>query len=317
MRHLLCGLICLLCLLPASGLGENPFAVGAEEPDKLILNDSGFLPEGDLRDEYIWQDEENGLWQYVTKSLFIRVTRKQDDTPLTWFETEVRASAQSPLNTYVTEGSTPGRRLVNPLGFARQNHVLLAITDDFSGYRIQKKQKTGVVVRDGVILGETTRKSTGNRGWPNLDTLAVFEDGGMKANLCDAYTAQEYLEQSARSVFAFGPILVADGELGGDIKDEDYYPYREPRMAIGMIEPYHYIILTVVGREDESGGARLPWVAQKMIELGVVEAVNLDGGGTAALMFMGEVLNRSSRNLRSVNSLIGFGQSAQIQTGTP
>ena len=54
-----------------------------------------------------------------------------------------------------------------------------------------------------------------------------------------------------------------------------------------------------------------------MIELGVVEAVNLDGGGTAALMFMGEVLNRSSRNLRSVNSLIGFGQSAQIQTGTP
>ena len=55
-----------------------------------------------------------------------------------------------------------------------------------------------------------------------------------------------------------------------------------------------------------------PGLAQKMQELGCTEALNLDGGGTAAMMFMGEVLNRSDKKMRSVSTLIGFGKSEQI-----
>lgn len=311
MRRLLSVFICFLCLFPSYGVCDQ-IPEEMERPEALILNDDSFLPAEDTRAEYIWQDEENGLWQYVSKSLYIRITRREDDTPLVWFETEVRASAKSPLDTYIREGDKPGKKLFNPLSFAKENQAVLAITDDFSGSRMQGKEKTGVVVRDGVILGDKTYRSSARRGWPNLDTIAVYEDGSMKANLCDAYTAQEYLDQGARSVFAFGPILITNGELGENMLDPDYYDYREPRMAIGMIEPYHYIILTVVGRTDSSRGAKLPWMAGRMLELGVTEALNLDGGGTAVLMFMGEVLNRSSRNMRSVNSLIGFAQSAQI-----
>ena len=63
------------------------------------------------------------------------------------------------------------------------------------------------------------------------------------------------------------------------------------------------------GREEASKGARLSWMAEKLQSLGVREALNLDGGGTAALMFMGRVLNRSEKNMRSVGSLITFGES--------
>ncbi len=87
--------------------------------------------------------------------------------------------------------------------------------------------------------------------------------------------------------------------------DDSYYHYREPRCAIGMIEPYHYIILTVRGRANDSKGAYLGWLAEKMLELGAVEAINLDGGGTVCLVFMGELLNKKSAS-RDVSSLIVF-----------
>ena len=71
--------------------------------------------------------------------------------------------------------------------------------------------------------------------------------------------------------YAFGPILVREGELGERMTDKNYSPYREPRCALGMIEPNHYIVLTVEGRTNESKGVRLRWLADKMLELGAIE----------------------------------------------
>ncbi len=79
-KRLFCLLLCLCCITSIPILAE---AVTNGPPEELLLDERSFLPLSDKRDEYIWQDEENGLWQYVTKSLFIRVTRKQDDTPRT------------------------------------------------------------------------------------------------------------------------------------------------------------------------------------------------------------------------------------------
>lgn len=262
--------------------------------------------------EEIVQDPENGFWSYQTEGLSITIHRREDDTPRVWYEVDVQASEAQPLHTYLSDGKRPGRKLVNPQKLARQNQLVLALTDDFCGYRIQKDQKVGIVIREGLVLGNKTRNSKNRQSWPNLDTLAVFSDGSMKANVSDAYKADEYLAMGATNVFAFGPALILDGEIPEYILDEKYYPYHEPRMAIGMIAPYHYMIVAVEGRDDGSKGARNDWMAHKMKELGCTEALNLDGGGTAALMFMGEVLNRSPRNMRSINSLIGFGQSEAV-----
>ena len=82
--------------------------------------------------------------------------------------------------------------------------------------------------------------------------------------------------------------------------------------ALGMIEPYHYQLLVVQGRVDASKGTYLTWLADKMLEKGVTEALNLDGGGTVSLMFMGEIINKPNKNLRSITSLIGFGNSELV-----
>ena len=78
-----------------------------------------------------------------------------------------------------------------------------------------------------------------------------------------------------------------------------------------MIEPYHYVVLTVKGRADDSKGTYLPWLADRMLSLGAVEAMNLDGGGTVSLVFNGKMLNKGTKNLRNVTSMIGFGGTPQ------
>ena len=53
-------------------------------------------------------------------------------------------------------------------------------------------------------------------------------------------------------------------------------------------------------------GRTLAGWPKKMLELGAVEAINLDGGGTVCLVFMGELINKKSAS-RDVSSLIAFG----------
>ena len=85
---------------------------------------------------------------------------------------------------------------------------------------------------------------------------------------------------------------------------------RAPRTALGMIAPRKYLVLTVTGRRKDSKGASFHWLAEKMLEKGVTEAMNLDGGNTCSLIFRGQLLNRTpdvkKSEIRYVSGLIGL-----------
>ena len=69
----------------------------------------------------------------------------------------------------------------------------------------------------------------------------------------------------------------------------------------------------VKGRSADSKGAYLTWLAENMLSHGVVEGMNLDGGGTTALVFMGKILNwTSAKELRNTTSVTGFGVSELV-----
>ena len=64
--------------------------------------------------------------------------------------------------------------------------------------------------------------------------------------------------------------------------------YRAPRTAIGMIEPGHYIAIMAEGRLKESKGLTMTRLAEKMQERGCICALNMDGGETSCILFMGK-----------------------------
>ena len=267
------------------------------------------------QDYYLFQDEEIGLWEYVDATLHIRIERTYDKKlKARWFEAEVWCSEESPLFTIVTEGKTPGKTRRAPKDLVKMYHPVLAISDDYYAHRMDNKETVGIIIRNGEIISDKTYNAD-KPHFPNLETLAVFSDGSMKTYLSNELTAQEYIDLGAENVFAFGPILVSDGKLGNHMTDNGYYYYKEPRMAIGMIEPYHYLIFASDGRLKEENilGVHLQWMAQKMLERGCIEAINLDGGGTACLMFMGQRLNRTGSSIRSLGSMISFGNTEEQQ----
>ena len=59
--------------------------------------------------------------------------------------------------------------------------------------------------------------------------------------------------------------------------------------------------------KDKYAGVRLSWLADRLLEQGCVEALNLDGGGTACMYFNGKVVIQGQPNLRSMGSMIAFG----------
>ena len=67
---------------------------------------------------------------------------------------------------------------------------------------------------------------------------------------------------------------------------------RNPRTAVGYTKDNHLIMLTADGREGASIGLTLMELANLMKELGCVNAMNLDGGGSTVMYVNGKVVNK-------------------------
>lgn len=289
---------------------KKTVTVPVTAPETPERDEKGFLT--DAEEEFVFSDADDGHWMYLSDTLQVEIKRITDPNQvLIWYETDIKTAEGEQMRSLLTQGKKLGISVKKPQYIARQNRAVLAFSDDFFGYRIRNKITPGVIVRDGVIYSDKTRKAGAN-GFPNLETLAYFADGSMKTFVSDAHTAQEYIDMGALHVLAFGPVLVRDGELTDNMKKDNYYHYREPRCAVGMVEPGHYVVLTVKGRINDSKGVYLPWLAEKMIELGATEAINLDGGGTAALVFMGEELNAKNSSARTLTGMLAFGTSELV-----
>lgn len=266
-------------------------------------------------DEVIVEDPENGVWSYTSDVFSVSITRvKDDEQKLVWYECDLYCSPESPLTAYSSNPKKPGSKIQPPEKIARDNKIVFAINDDYFGFRVFNEKRVGIIIRHGELLYNKTYKS-GSKNFPNLDTMALYPDGTFSVHDSKEYTGEEYLAMGATDVFAFGPWLVRNGEINPML--EKLATNNEPRVAIGMVEPYHYKVLVVEGRHKESKGVPCSWVAEMMLQMGCTEVFNVDGGQTGVLVFMGKQLNHvgqfsSKGNYRNLSGIIGAGVSEQV-----
>lgn len=100
---------------------------------------------------------------------------------------------------------------------------------------------------------------------------------------------------------AGGPWLVRNGRAvqveehdQGGFNRTTFTERRHPRTAIGRTAQGEILWVTVDGRQPHSQGASLPELAQIMVRLGAVEAINLDGGGSTTLVVRNLIVNSPS-----------------------
>lgn len=95
---------------------------------------------------------------------------------------------------------------------------------------------------------------------------------------------------------AGGPALLVGGEMRVTVDQEVFFgtsiPDIHPRTAAGRTRDGRLILMVVDGRQLESRGASLTELASMMHDVGAVDALNLDGGGSSTLVVNGTLVNR-------------------------
>lgn len=103
-----------------------------------------------------------------------------------------------------------------------------------------------------------------------------------------------------------GPVLVQNGHIKITNNEELKFAGKaindkHPRTAMGYTGDNKLIILVVEGRNPSAGGATLTQQAQILKDLGCIEAINLDGGGSSCLLVNGkETIKPSDKVQRAV-----------------
>lgn len=183
---------------------------------------------------------------------------------------------------------------------AYQEHdAILAIN---GGY-FSPTASVSVFVSDGEVLAPhqskpdaVTRAAFGMvNGKPDITWAAVLARG-----IAYAYTqpSKPATAKGARwlpsQAVGGGPMLVQSGKAMDTGEIEGFsksHLGRNPRTAIGYLNEHTLLLMVVDGRQGASAGVTIPELAGIMEKLGCEEAVNLDGGGSSAMVAADEVVN--------------------------
>ena len=106
-----------------------------------------------------------------------------------------------------------------------------------------------------------------------------------------------------------GPVLIRNGKINLSTEQEVFFNTPvdgvQPRSAIGYKKNGDIIMMVVDGRQVDSRGVYLKELAMLMSQFDCKEALNLDGGGSSALVINGNLVN-SPIGLKSERQVMSF-----------
>jgi hypothetical protein len=117
---------------------------------------------------------------------------------------------------------------------------------------------------------------------------------------------------SVRDAIEAGPALLVNGSSNITVDQEVFFgttiPDIHPRTAAGVDADGKLLLMIVDGRQRNSRGVSLIELAGLMKEVGAVNALNLDGGGSSTLIVKNELLNLPTGGTfqREIVSAIGI-----------
>ncbi|MBO9539140.1 phosphodiester glycosidase family protein [bacterium] len=170
-----------------------------------------------------------------------------------------------------------------------------------------------MIAADGTVLAANTGNSEIPRGGyvvsgqgtalkALVEQFRIGKRVAVYAQLSDEW-------QGVRSAIGGGPTLVSGGQVKVTAREERFGPEiargRAPRTAIAYLGGTSIAMVTVDGRQKHSVGMTLYELARLLRELGAHDAINLDGGGSTAMVVRGKLVNHPSDGVeRSVNNAL-------------
>ena len=327
----LSALLLVLLLFPVSVLGE---AVDVEDVKMLESSDQAlpidFTPGPAPKEEgFSETTDENGNTVYVYEDSTIRVVASEtrwfvpdepkDKTGTQIWMADVIIADPSQLRTASTDALKKGGD--HPLGDFSDSSKTEDVAKLAAVYN-------AVVAINGDSWGANDCKSKLDpAGKKRMDLLIVDENGDFhgihsaaEEDLPDPYTVDG---KKVMDIFAFGPILVENGQAIHDYQGADragggtWMDMRTnedaQRIAFCQLGPLHYLLVaSAVRKSGKNYALTLPQFADFLAAQGVQFAYNLDGGKSSILYFSGiGRMNPAPGNTRGLWDMIYFATAEQ------
>lgn len=197
---------------------------------------------------------------------------------------EVKIADDSQFRRFLSDGKYGSGSKYLTSEMAKSVNAVVAVNGDYYAMR-----QFGTIVYNSQMM-----RMEGLR----MDCCFIDGNGDMhfveRGEITSEAEMEKYLEERAvRFSLAFGPILVEDGKT---VKIKNPYCEGEiyaanPRAALCQKDSLHYLMVLVSGPPEYDRLPSLARFAQRIQEMGVDKAYNLDGGRSAILVMNDEQVN--------------------------
>lgn len=283
---------------------SNPKALEIAEVDKEKLSANKALlrhigdsdlysPEEDVI--VVLSDEQ--LWHYSDANLNITMEKRYlEETECTAYITHIYTNDYDLITTDSWGDRADSRSTAKPEDIADKYGIIYGQSTDYFNY--DDEARRGIIIRKGEVY----------RDYIYRNMLAIYPDGTFVTyEKGDTISAERLVEDGVKTTFSFGPILVKDSFLSPSAPISKV-AVRNPRSSIGMVEPGHYVSIVVDGRSSESRGLTTVALGELFVDEGCTVAYNLDGGGTASVIFLGNLMYLET-HYRNIPDMLYFGSS--------
>jgi hypothetical protein len=223
------------------------------------------------------------------------------------------------LNIWMSLARQVGKRLfverLDGIDRERKSDEIVIYTPEFG--------KTTLTANGGIEIAVVNRKvtavydNTGNNQIPNngyiisaigknvdrlrsynlADTVSYYFPQvccGLSTSKWDSNDKTMFYEDITNGV----PQLIKNGKIDITWEQEkaskSFVETRHPRTAVAKLKDGKFLMVTVDGRSESSGGIGLYDLAALLLEFGATDAMNLDGGGSTTMFLDGKVVNTPS-----------------------
>ena len=290
---------------PAPADAQSAAPESATTPDPAASAATSATPEptptpalGDFSARFPTDEPEEGtdvVGSYADGDLRVVVSKKRSEDA-TYFVADVWVRNIHGFKTAFAKGKFGHSLYEMPNDIANRLNAVVAISGDTYGSNSQS-----VVIRNGNLYRDTVGTE---------DVCVLYSDGVMESYYGNQFDLDAAVARGAYQAWAFGPKILDNGQIPASYNTTDVIIAHNPRSAIGYFEPGHYCLVVVDGRQgDYSRGMTMDELAQTMLDLGCVDAYNLDGGQSAMMIFQGQIVSQPYNGGRAISDIIYFGGS--------
>jgi len=159
--------------------------------------------------------------------------------------------------------------------------------------KIVSKAGSSIIPSNGFVIAASGKMR---------DEILKYSKIGVKSSatrwrvMDDARPASVF--EQAEDIVGGVPRLIIAGKINitweWEKSSKSFVETRHPRTAVAKLRDGKFLMITVDGRTESSGGIGLQDLAEYLLSLGATDAMNLDGGGSTTMFVDGKVVNHPS-----------------------